>query len=1072
MQQLSIYKASAGSGKTFKLTEYYLTLALENPEKYRNILAVTFTHKATGEMKARIIKVLDELARGASSDYKQLLQQRLKISDEEIAHRAKRVLSNILHDYSRFNIGTIDSFFQRVIRSFIREIGLQTGLAVELDNDKVIKNVIDRLFLDIDDNPELKSWMTSFAESRIEEGKSWNFSAELQSFSKEVFKEDFQEHENILREKLQDKSFIKNYQAKLYRIINDFEKKLIDFGNRGIGYLDANALSIDDFSYKKTGPAGYFLKLRKKEYEMGTRVQKAMVDTAAWAGKSAPKRDIIQSLAEMQLMPLLQEVEVFIDGEKQKYHTSKAILKNIYVLGIVSDISKKIREYASDKSIFLLADATKFLKEIINESDVPFIYEKVGNFYNHFMIDEFQDTSEAQWKNFLPLIENSLAQGNPNLLVGDVKQSIYRWRNSNWNLLAEEVEQQFRNDQLDINSLDYNWRSKEDVIRFNNTVFKVAASILQNEINAIISEKNYKDDLSALETKIVNAYDTLVQQIPEKSIDSGGYTECRFLECATKGEYNELLMPVLLEQIQELQDQGIEPRDIAILVRRQSEGKLIANYLLEQKLQQNEASNYKYDVISNEALFISNSRAVKLILSILRYLKDANNQIYHAFIYKEYLSNNEEVNPFENVHWKKAYEASEINEQPFNEWMESLKKRPLFELVDEIILKLKIGQRKEDLPFVLSFQDLVKEHVSKGNADINTFMNWWDEFGERQTISVSDNQNAISILTIHKSKGLEFKAVLVPFCNWSVDNEQSNILWVNTTDESFADLPTIPVDYRSLGDTIFYKEYLTEKMQTYVDNLNLMYVAFTRAEDVLMVNAPISKKDKTIKHAGHLLNYAFMHQSSFNEKILVDLHTHYDEEKNIFRFGKLGSYKEKEVSEELKLSDYYARSYHERLSLKYRSEDYFLSTKKENAQLNYGRLMHDIFASIKHMDDIESAINDLVHAGRLPSDEVEALHAKIRFALNDIMAQSWFTGDYRVLNEIDILTPGEGDLRPDRVLINEDRIVVVDYKFGNNKLKSHKTQVKNYIEHIRSMGYDNIQAYLWYFELGEIEAVK
>lgn len=1078
MHYLSIYKASAGSGKTYKLAEFYLQKIIDNPEAYRNILAVTFTHKATAEMKSRIIGLLDEISKSTSeTDLIRDLNEELNLNIEEIKKRAKKALLLILHDYSFFNISTIDSFFQKIIRAFTREIGLQTGLTIELDTEKVLSDVVQLLFLDIEENEDLKAWMIEFAKNRIEDGKSWNFSRDLQKFGKEVFKEKYLEYENKLVDFQKDKKLIHKYQQNLYAIIKDYEKTIIDLGNLGLKYIQDENLTIDDFKYKKSGPANYFNKLVKLDVEQTSRVRDALSDAEFWTGPKSEKREQIILLAEKNLNPLINKVSAFVEQNLISYNSAKVILKNIFVLGIVSDLSRLIKEYSADKGIFLLSDASKFLKEIINGSEIPFIYEKVGNYFNHYIIDEFQDTSEAQWDNFKPLIENSLAQGYKNLVVGDVKQSIYRWRNGNWKLLSEEVEAQLRPDQTKVEHLEYNWRSKRNVIDFNNSLFKHASTVLDQEIDSYIADPNKQNWNTG---RISFAYQSLEQKTPDKPGKDGGFIKVNFIEGKHNSpQFQEESLDQFLKQINAVQDAGYQAQDIAILVRRQSEGKQIARFLLEQK--KNDISNsYNYDVISNETLFLSSSLAINLIVSILSNIKTDSDQINNFYILTQIqkLFTANKISPsYENLFWKKEYRELTIDEEKFSDWINSLRRLPMLELVDQIIVSLQLNQLQDELPYLLAFQDIIKEMVSKGKAEINSFLNWWTDNGHKQTISLPDKINAMSVLTIHKAKGLQFKVVLIPFCNWKLDHDSSKspILWLNASTEPFSELPVIPVSYEKLlNETIFQKDYLEEKLQSFVDNLNLLYVAFTRAEEALIVNAEyreLKKSDDESKlNSISELVKLIMQTRSESDNLL---HANFQADTNSFTYGELQTQMEQETADIEMFTAYNYTNYHDKLKLRLRSEDYFKQEEsKQRSSVNYGKLMHEIFASVNSVEEVDDALDSLINEGKLLSSEKQNIGERIKKALDNDLIKSWFSEDYKSLNEIDILSPSESNLRPDKVLISEDEVIVIDYKFGSLKQNKYNKQVANYMDHIKQMDYKKVKGYLWYFELDEIVEVE
>ena len=688
------------------------------------------------------------------------------------------------------------------------------------------------------------------------------------------------------------------------------------------------------------------------------------------------------------------------------------------------------------------------------------------------MIDEFQDTSESQWNNFKPLIENSLAAGNFNLIVGDVKQSIYRWRNSNWNLLAEQVKKDFREDQLVEENLKFNYRSDKNIILFNNRLFSVAAALLQTEINALIEQSDESEN-EHFKTKIVDAYGELVQKFKaEKNVQ--GYIRLDFVSSELKAqEKDELVLNQLLNSIKQLQDNGVQAGDIAILIRKKSEGVKIADFLLEQK-KQDSAKKYCLDIISNEALYLKNSHAINLIMAFLHVLKDKDDAVHLSVVKASYYK----LNGLSYTH--EAFENCEVSDQKLpeelkkslgDEFLNELKGMPLYELIDKLIQVFNLGQFETETPYILSLQDMVKESVSRGITDVHSFIHWWNEYALDKTIHVSEGLHAIRILTVHKSKGLEFQSVLVPFCDWDLDHAFDPILWVEPKSDDLKQMPVIPVAYKNLLKSEFSTQYLWERLQVYVDQLNLLYVAFTRAKSNLIVSALIDKDDR-IKSIGDVIHYALRFREFEPNEWKLTLPDSYDELAKRFEHGAIvPSFKKEEEPVEM-LKTYPLSTYRNKLALKFKSQDYF-STDEGNDAINYGKMMHRVFASIKTKDDIDDAINEMILEGSLTASQKNTLVKKIDKAMQNELVMSWFRSGLQVLNEVDLLVPSGENLRPDRLLINENKeVVIVDYKFGQQKRSSYHNQVRAYVEFIREMGYKKIRAYLWYFELNEIEELK
>ena len=1085
MSQLTIYKASAGSGKTYKLTEEYLHLLFRNPLNYRRILAVTFTNKATAEMKGRILKELYNLAKGINSGYVSSLKKTFKLSESEISIKAQQILSSILHDFSKFSVSTIDTFFQKVIRSFIREVGIQPGYTVELQQGEILSKVVDELMVEIDSNAQLREWLIEFASSNIEEGSKWDFKSDILKLAQEIFKEEYKAFDKELIEKMSDKTFLKNYLDELHQIKTSFENTLQALGKEGLRIIKNNGLTIEDFSYGKTGVPAYFVKISEKtSFEPGIRAVNGTESIDPWIKKGSPKKQQIENALHNGLFEQLINAVTYYNENCKNYYTAKSIIKYFYTLGILIDIAVKLRSYCEEQGIFLLSDSSKLLKLIIDENETPFIYEKTGNIYKYFMIDEFQDTSHIQWHNFKPLIENSLSEGNSNLLVGDVKQSIYRWRNSDWKILAEDVANDLSHFTINSNSLKTNWRSHKNIIDYNNAIFFIGSHILQQKFN------EFEQDSPGEDKKIVNAYIDIVQESPENKNNIGGFVQHSFIPKNDETEHwKEDVKKRIPKILEDLQDKGYHLNDIAVLVRKGSEGQEIADTLIEYKKSLAENSPYRFDFISNDSLYLSNSSVVPLIIAALNFLLKENDDINTTFLiwaYQNIILKNQ--NKTEAHELFKKYTPNENSTRiqkflptAFVESIELLKQLPLFELTEQIIKLLDLQNLTHDIPYLLAFQDLVLNFSKSKSSDIHSFIEWWNEKGNQQTLKTPESQDAIRIITIHKSKGLEFKAVIVPFCNWEIDHKSqpATILWCEPKTEPFNRLKLIPVKYeKELTKTIFAPDYFNEKMHAYVDNLNLLYVAFTRAEQALFTFSPVNQKTESLKTVGDLLQSVYTNTTNFTENIeneLIDLKNHYESSKNEFILGELNYYgtKTQENKKEITINTYQTFDIANKIRIKLHDNSFF--TGKENAafaRVNHGKLMHELFENINSIEDIPVLIERMVFEGKLTNSEKENFNSRINDLLSNDKVKDWFSSDWKVKTEAEIILKNGRTIRPDRVLIGKDKIVVIDFKFGEQEEKKHDEQVKKYMQVIEEIENKPAEGYLWYVDLNMVHQVN
>ena len=631
MSQLKVYKASAGSGKTFRLAIEYMKLALTNDTNYRHILAVTFTNKATAEMKSRIIGELYRLSKGDETAYLEILTKELGWPALQVERQSQLVLKRILHDYSRFSISTIDSFFQRVIKAFNRELGINAAYNVELDEKSILEEAVDRLIQSVEDDQRLLEWLDAFASEKIRDGKGWNLKKDILRLGNEIYNETFKSLNEELYAKLNDRTFLKDYRGKLNQIIAQYENKLKSLGQEGQNLLMMEGVSVDEFKSKGSGPAAGFKKMKELTFTLNITTIRSTTELSAWvtASTKEPQKSKLEGIAEQKLMPKMQEAVRLVESQSRNYITAKLITSQLYTLGILVDLRKSVKEICREKGVILISDSGHLLKTVIADSETPFVYEKTGSVYSHFMIDEFQDTSGLQWNNFRPLIGNSLSENNLGMVVGDVKQAIYRWRSGDWRLLAGKLGESFPAFGLQNEVLNSNWRSHGKVIRFNNTLFRLIPELLQQHIEEELSAANIAEN--PVEITIPEVYADSVQEVSNKEVTDLGYVRVKFLESKAelKAANEELILSELVASVKSLQDKGVKASEMAILVRAKQEARLIADLFLEQKgLPENVA--YNFDILSSESLYIINSEVIGFIISVLTSFLNPDDQVVRA----------------------------------------------------------------------------------------------------------------------------------------------------------------------------------------------------------------------------------------------------------------------------------------------------------------------------------------------------------------------------------------------------------------------------------------------------------
>ncbi|MCF8379980.1 MAG: UvrD-helicase domain-containing protein [Bacteroidales bacterium] len=1092
---LKVYKASAGSGKTYNLALNYIEHLFQKPDSFKSILAVTFTNKAAGEMKSRILQKLFELSKDDvnAKDYKlHLIENNFAKDEKEVITKSEHILNHILNQYSSFYVQTIDKFFQWVIRGFTREIGLQGAYNLELNQNKILTEAVDLVMLGMDEDKDLRKWLIQFAEEKLEDGKSWNFQSDVFQLGKEVFSENYQHIQETESSSDEKRKKLIELRDKLRKKITAFDSYIKTRAVKALKIIEDEGIEVSDFKYGDTSVPNIFRKVIQKplsELEIGIRPLQAIEDPTVLYKKGSPHTESILKCYNKGLKLLLKEIITYWDAEKEDYFTNLAIQKNIYAFGILNNISERIQEIVRENNSFLIADSAKFLKKIIAENEAPFIYEKSGNYFNHLMLDEFQDTSGFQWQNFYPLIQNSLASGYSNILVGDVKQAIYRWRSSDWKILATMVDQSFPASILEHRALDVNYRSDKNLVAFNNSVFYHTPFFLKNSIeNELIenSDDEFKQYWLDLISKV---YEEARQQIPKKHLNTEGYISHQFFPEVNNSEYNEILSEKIPVLIRQLQDRGYKAGDITILVRKGSEGRDIAKILMSDS--SNPGQKYNFNVISNDSLYLENSSSVKFLISLLSYFNHKSDKLNKSFLKHEYLiylqsglsDNKNYAHNIFTSHDLNGLDLSKDKElEDFEKKYHSFRKLALYELTEELISVFKLNQNEANLAYIQSFQDLVLEYIRKESSDLNAFLNYWESTGKKSTLSISESQDAIKILTIHKAKGLQFKVVIIPFLHWTLEPKsgynRNTILWPETKSTDLQDFSNIPIKYSSgLKKTGFKKEYFEELFKSFVDHVNLMYVAFTRAENELHSFSKLGKTDKGIKSVAELVYEIYRKSASISSEYpMLSLTENFNTENLVFSYG-VPAKPKTEIPESDNINTFLLKEYpvsSKSISLSLNHKNIYLSDLKEeiSEKTGYGTQMHEIFASIITKTDVDSALRKAWLKGLITRDESNEMKSQLEGKLKAEPFSDWFSGSWNCKTESDIMD-GKGNIfRPDRFMLKEGHAIILDYKFGKIKSSEHHKQMKDYKELLKTQNYKDIRMFLWYYSLNELEEVK
>jgi ATP-dependent helicase/nuclease subunit A len=1066
---LTKYSASAGSGKTYKLTGIYLSKLFRSKVAYKKILAVTFTNKAASDMKGKILGQLFDMARGGKTALGLHLSDSTGNSSATLSTEANEILESILHDYSSFFVGTIDSFFQKVLKAFTREIGLHEGYVIELDHTLILRHAVDDMMSNISKDTALKNWVTEYARIRVEEGKNWNLKNDILKLAEEIFKEKFKLLPQEDRDKLRNRKLLLDYVKELKTLKLDFVKKLKEYAGLCKEILLRN--NVDDGMFLRGNKGGVpsFIKMMKEgpsgTYKpLNATVSQVLETPPVWSSKSGPSPELDAAFKD-------QFADIFIEALKYYnknfigVNTAEFILENMYNLGILADILDHVHLITSEENRFLLSDAGELLYLIIGNNQTPFIYEKMGNAFENYMIDEFQDTSLIQWNNFRPLIENSMAEGHDNLVVGDVKQSIYRWRNSDWKIFGYILHQQVDTARLKVELLETNWRSRKNIISFNNTVFSVIPEQVDKKTGIVEGNISLED-----------LYADARQFSPDNK--DGGYVRMEYIEDTHDQSFEEIALDKLPKIIEELQDKGYSGSDIGILVRTNHEGaevlKSILNY--QSEVDDSKRSRYNYNIVSNESLLLIHSTAINFIISLLSGLYDPDDDLSKALILQNWLlCTGKDLTPTAFVESDSIEEVSEkLFPTHYKEFFLRIRQMPLFEAVENIILFFGLGSFPGNTAYLSTFQDCVLEFSGSESADITTFLEWWATTGSKKSIVLSEQQDSIRVMTIHKAKGLQFKAVIIPFISWNLGHGRKNpILWISPDRAPFNKIGLVPVKYKGdLQYSHFADNYYEESSSALVDNLNLMYVAFTRAIDCLYGFCPVKSQSSSVSLV--LLEALKLETQPGSHKPGLNLRQFFNNEKLVFSYGEIpGNISEKVpvVSKRIVAKDYFVSHGISGLHLKFHGQNWLMKPAEDQRnRLNYGRIMHEVFESIGTSDDIPLAVNKMVLEGKITKTDRQEIEERTFKVISDPKISDWFKPGLKIMNEAEILTAEGTAKRPDRVIIRDDKVIVVDFKFGAEK-KEYINQVNNYRQLLLDMGYPHVEGFLWYVDNNKIISV-
>lgn len=1087
--QLTVYKASAGSGKTFTLAREYMTLVIDNPYAYRTILAVTFTNKATEEMKLRILGQLYGIAHHLpeSDQYLNQIHEALPhLSESQIRKNAEAALRLLIHNYNYFHVQTIDTFFQSVLRNLARELDLTANLRIGLNDYQVEQQAVDELIESLEDTDKLLFWIMEYIKENIADDKGWNVIGQIKSFGEHIFRDYYKENADKLSERMAEDGFFEGFKEKMKNIKKKAKEQFDEIAASFFDALEEGGYSADDLSGKTRGIWSYFNKIKNGKYSdddlLNLTFTKCMESPDNWVKKADVKNhtDLYQQVSSV-LYPILQFSEQHRPTLVKMYKSADLTVKHLNQLRLLGSIDKKVRTMNQEANRFLLSDTQTLLHSLIQDSDSPFIFEKIGTQLNHVMIDEFQDTSTIQWKNFKVLLEETMSREDAgNLIVGDVKQSIYRWRSGDWRLL-NNIESEFINPkkQLDIETLDTNYRSDRNVIDFNNAFFVEAAKQ---------EYENLKEAMPEEAQQLLNAYADVEQKVPANK-RAQGYVEIKLLktqedeEAADESTGNgkgERMMQLCLETVDKLVARGVPTNKIAILVRNNQTIQDIAEYFM---------NHSDYEMVSDEAFRLDASQAVQTLVTALHYLMHPNDDIARATLLKYALT---------------YLDSEELVTQLTSNRQEYLE-IPLLDLTERLFTEFRLGEvedMKAQSAYVCAFYDKLNAFLADNSSDIEAFLQEWDANLHGKSIHC-DGTDGIRLLTIHKSKGLEYDHVIMPYCDWQL--EKSNTIWCTPQEEPYNELPLVPVDFSAgqMKQSIYEPDYHHEHLQNMVDNLNLLYVAFTRAGHNLYVfgkratqNYRSNIIELSLDQVAEKLKKAqeFISPLAEDQEVPVEIYGLGTDSKTsdiVFTYGEPYIPKQKVVMEmklnsnvftlpsEMMETEIIVSSKMPEFKQSNKSRDLIVGDEEEEQQKYYikmGTVLHSLFSTIRTHDDIDGALKQLELDGVLYDENIskEKVREMIRKRLESDKVNDWFSDRWEIFNECSIISMNKGKMevhRPDRVMKDENETIVVDFKFGKPRQEYHD-QVKGYMDLLSGMGHPNVKGYLWYVYPNKIVEVK
>lgn len=1050
---LLIYKASAGSGKTTRIVTEYLKLTLPAPSRYQAILAITFTNKAAGEMKNRIINILTKLVNdGAVTDEtgKYISEEvRKKMTEVEIISSAQQLLKNILHNYSAFAISTIDSLMHRIVRSFAFDLKLSSGFNVILDQDELVEQAVDLLLDNLGTDDKLTRFLVQFLRESMENNRSWHIENSLYGFAKLLQTEEARPFVRQLHD-IDFDSFEKAQQT-IIRFTKNFEKDLDALAKNGNQLMGDIPQSY--FYRGKQGMANYFNRIHDKKYHedglgvlYGNRYVREFVDEGKLTKSTAPaeQRDVVEGVAP-QLVDVYKQIANYADEYGEKYILYRLLQRRIHALAVLSEIERYLDQLKAEQDYVHISEFNHVIAdEIWKNGSVPFIYERIGEKYLHCFIDEFQDTSVLQWHNLLPLVTNGLSSGRESMIVGDGKQSIYRFRSGEVEQFVAlpglldsssipdgAMQEKMLNDSAQTEVLENNFRSAKAVVAFNNAFFEF---IKQNS-----------------NTFIASIYDEHHQKARQ---DMQGRVTLDFVE-GTGEALRDAHLDKVLAAVDECLSDGYRPQDIAVLCRKNRDGMAVARHLSEQR---------SYDVISSDSLLLSSSPELHFIAALLRYLHDPKDANASLEIFS-YLFHHE-LWPAETPAFQEGYDDMVKRTGRQNEGartrtgllyllgMETnlTQERTLYDTVEYIIRFFKLDAKPD--PFITFFLSEIRALADDGKSNISDFLDWWEENKTRKSVVVPEGTEAIRIYTIHKAKGLEFPVVIHPFISKNYKETHDNA-WFELGDDAPAGLNVVnlPIN-RQLEDTRFAEDYRKERDKSAMDEVNVTYVALTRpAERLYMVSEYPPKRRTKVTIPALLQDFLKQEgrwQVGVSQYVFGDeVDGREDDQPN----RQDGSFY---------LRQFVSSDWRDKLVIAPEAPEVW-DMEQPDRNVRWGNLIHKALANICAPGDIPQVTEQLLSSGMLAAEDEKEFKKTLKSVVAHDTLGAFFKTGVSVRNEAALVDNRGEILRPDKLIFDGRKVTLVEYKTGKPE-KQHLKQIEKYTLALKEMGYDVPQRYLVYVD--------